>query len=550
MTFLEEYYNNTPIMGKRLKTVLKRLIDEKNTDERFIYDTSKAHFYINFIEKFVKGTKSPYYGKPTKLLLWQKAFIETFYSFKWRDTGLERFQRCLLVVARKNGKSTLSASLGFCELMLGDGGKDIICSSNNDMQSAILYDTIEVTRHLFDKGDKRTHKTISYIENKMNQSRVTRLNQNSQNKDGRNIDFAIIDELQEMKNNEIIKAIEQSQSVKENPKLIMITTEGFINDGALDELVRYSDSVINDELQDDKFLPWLYTQDSEQEVWQNPSSWLKSNPSLGVIKKVDYLEQQLKQAQISKSERTFVLCKDFNVKQNSSEAWLLPSDYEYEQEKITLDMLRGNVAVAGVDLSETTDLTAVTVLFTNAADTRRYAFTHYFLPESKLKTSPDTNGGAHYKEWIEAGWMTVCAGNDINPQLVADYLIALCRDYGLKLFKVGYDQRFARPFIERLEDCGIATECVYQNANTMSAPMRSCEADFKVHSITYGNNPVTRWCISNTCAYVNNLGQTMAIKINGQRERRIDGLISIVIAYAIYTRDRGEYTIYSQQNKV
>ena len=548
MTYLEEYISSKPIIGKSLKTILDRLQRESVEDSRFIFDTKKAHLYIDFIEKFVKGAKSPYYGKPTRLLLWQKAYIEVLYSFKWKDTGRERFTRSLLVVARKNGKTTLMAGIAFCEFMLGDGGKDIVCSSNNDQQANIIYDTIEVIRHLFDKTDRRTNKTISYINNKVNRSRVSRLNQNSQNKDGRNIDFAVIDELQEMKTNDIIKAVEQSQSVKENPKMLMITTEGFVNGGALDELIDYSNKVINGEIEDDKFLPWLYQQDSEREVWQNPESWYKSNPSLGAIKKVDYLEQQLAQAQISKSERVFVLCKDFNIKQQSSESWLLPNDYEYEQKKIRLEDLRGIVALAGVDLSETTDLTAVTVLFTLPEVNKKYVLTHYFIPEGKLQNTPDTNSGAKYKEWIRQGYMTVCSGNDIDTTEVADYLIGLCRDYGLKLFKVGYDQRFAKPFVDRLEDCGIETEVVYQNANTMSAPMRSCEADFKAHCVEFGNNPVTAWCLSNVCAYVNNLGQTMAVKINGQRERRIDGAVSLIIAYAVYTRERGEYNIYAQGN--
>ena len=547
--YLKEYVESNPTIGRQLTTVLRRLLEERD-DARFVYDTKKAHFYIDFIERFVKGTKSPYYGKPTQLLLWQKAFIEVFYSFKWRDTGRERFQRCLLVIARKNGKSTLSASLAFCEFMLGDGGKDIVCSSNNDMQANILYDTIETVRRLFDKRDKRTRKTISFIENTTNHSRVTKLNQNTQNKDGRNIDFAIIDELQEMRDNDIIKAIEQSQSVKENPKLLMITTEGFINGGALDELMEYAGKVINGEIEDDHFLPWLYMQDSENEVWQNSETWMKSNPSLDVIKKRDYLMQQLNKAQVSKSERTFVLCKDFNLKQSSAEAWILPADYQYSQDRIDLEDLRGNVAIAGVDLSETTDLTAVQILITVPQTNKKYIFGHYFMPESKLTYSPDNSTGAKYLEWIKAGYITVLEGTDINTQDIADYLIGLCRDYGLKLYKVGYDQRFAKPFIDRLEDCGIETEVVYQNPNTMSAPMRSVEAAFKAHQIQFGNNPVTEWCISNTCAYVNGLGQTTAVKIAGQSNRRIDGLVALIIAYAVYTRERGDYTLYAKGNKL
>ena len=527
-SYFLDYVNSNPIVGNRMQRLFKVLMEDLKSDE-YVYDTKDADLRIKFIETFCKCTKAPFYGRPIVLQLWQKAFIEVFYSFKKKD-GHDRFKKTLLVIARKNGKTELVISLLFAELMLGAGGNDIVCSSNNDMQANILYDGIDTMRKLFDPDNKRTRRTVSFIENKKTGSKVFKLNQSTKNKEGRNIDYACIDEMNEMRTNDIIKAIEQSQSVKPNPKLFMITTEGFVNNGPLDTFLDYSDKVLDGVAADDSFLPWLYIQDNEREVWQNPSSWVKSNPSLDVVKQRDYLQQQLDTSKDIKSERAYVLCKDFNLKQLSNSAWL--EDFSYLQESCDVETLANKICIASVDLSETTDLTALTIMYTKHENKKKYFYTHYFIPEQKLVNSLDVSAGARYKEWIEDGYITVQEGATLDMEKIADYLINIIQTYNVKIYKVGYDQRFAKPFIDRIEDCGIETEVVYQNANTMSLPINITEADFKAHNIQYGNNPVTEWCLSNVCVNVNSLGQAMCFKPQGSKGKRIDGAIAMIIATA------------------
>ena len=355
-TYLEEYRaeirRGNIIAGHELITALDTYITDMQ-NPRYVYDTKEAYKRIEFMETFVKLTKSPFYGKPMKLMLWQKAFIECMYSFKNAETGRDRFKRILLLIGRKNAKSETCNGLAFAELMLGNPGSDIVCSSNDDSQANILYDGIDTMRQQFDPKNKRTHKNLSFIKNKKTGTKVFKMSDKTRNKEGRNIDFAIIDEVHEMRDKTIINSIDQSQSIKENPKRIIITTEGFTNEGALDEELRYARKVLNGEYQDDSMLIWLYTQDSEQEVWQDESSWMKSNPTIGKIKTVEYLRDRLNKARMDKSERVFTLCKDFNIKQNTAESWLLTDDYDYDMEIKTLEDFRGCIGLAAVDLSET-----------------------------------------------------------------------------------------------------------------------------------------------------------------------------------------------------
>ena len=547
MTYLEQYREEIRkgniIAGYELITALDNYIEDMR-NPRYVYDTRDAYKRIEFIETFIKLTKSPFYGKPMILMLWQKAFIECLYSFKIAETGFDRFKRCILLIARKNTKSETCNALGFTELMIGNPGSDIVCSSNDDSQANILFDGIDTMRQMFDPTGKRTHKNLSFIKNKKTNSKVFKISDKTRNKEGRNIDFAIIDEVHEMRDSVIINSVDQSQSLKDNPKRIIITTEGFTNDGALDDELKYARKVLGGEYEDETILIWLYTQDSEQEIWIDESTWMKSNPTLGIVKKYDYLRERLNKAKIDKTERVFTLCKDFNIKQNSAESWLLPEDYKYVQDARTLDDFAGCYCLAAVDLSETTDLTNAKILIMRPDDPTKYVFSHYWIPESKLVKSDDRNAGANYKEWAKAGLMTICPGNENDLSAVADWLAGLKKKHGIKIVKCGYDVRFAKDFVNRMEHYGIETEVIQQTTAVMSNPMKLVEADLKSQIINYGNNPIDEWCLGNASMQVDNLGRVMCIKINNQQERRIDGAVTLIILFATWQRFKSEYMKY------
>ena len=382
--------------------------------------------------------------------------------------------------------------------------------------------------------------------NKANGSKIFKLSDRTRNKEGRNIDFAIIDETHEMQENIIAKSIEQSQSLKDNPKFINITTEGFVVGGYLDDELQKARKVINGE--DDgisaaRLLPWLYSQDSEQEVWTNRKSWVKSNPTLGIVKKWEYLDEQVDIARKSKADRIFVLSKDFNIKQNKAESWLNLEDYTYKA-VYSLEDFRGCICLGAVDLSETTDLTCAKILMMKPNDKTKYIHTMYFIPESKLEDSDDWNAGARYKEWAEKGLVTITEGNDIDLSVVADWFYKLYEEYDIKLWKCGYDQRFSKDFLKRMSDYGWEKSngdmiLILQNANTLSNALKLCEADFKHQLINYNENPVDRWCLKNAGIKVDTFGQALCVKM--ERTKRIDGAVTLIILYETLRQNRTEY---------
>jgi len=542
------------LVGQELYQELENLVDDLFHNDEYFYNTDDANLRMDFMENCVKLTKSPFYGKPMILMLWQKAFIESMYSFKmsrsYADTGamIDRFKKILLLIARKNTKSETCSGIGLAEFQCGNDGADLVCSSNDDQQASLTFDAMDTMRNMIDPNDLDTKRNQRFILNKVTNTKIFKLSDRTRNKEGRNIDWAIVDEVHEMQNNVIVKSIEQSQSLKDNPKLIMITTEGFVVDGFLDEELKTARAIIkgeDDSISAQRYLPWLYTQDSEQEVFTNRASWVKSNPTLGIVKKWDYLDEQIDLARKRKSDRIFVLSKDFNFKQNGTESWLNLDDYTYNA-TYNVEDLRGSFALGHVDLSETTDLCCAKALILRPDDNTKYILTRYFIPQSKLEVENDDHAaGAKYKEWAKDGYITVCEGNDIDLSIVADWFYkTLFLEYGIKLYKCGYDQRFAKDWLKRMEDYGWYkgengdVEMVLQNAQTLNNAILLTEADFKSQLINYNENPVDRWCLKNACLKVNDLRQSILVKT--ENSKKIDGAVTLVSLYEMYRRYRSD----------
>lgn len=554
MTYLKQYReairSGEIIAGMDMIQELDNLIADLDNPE-YLYDTADADLRISFIEGCIRLTKAPFYGKPMTLLLWEKAFIEVFYSFKIRsiDHGgwVDRFQETLLMITRKNGKTELIAAIELAELILGKQGSDIVCSGMDDGTADLAYQAIDTMRLLIDPKSIDTWRNQQGIKCFANKNHIYKLSASTRQREGRNIDIAGIDEVWSLpEDGDIYKSIQQSTSTKDSFKIFMFGSEGFV-DGFLNRKRAEYQKIIDGEDDSEaakRKLPWLYTQDSEREVWETDENgisklWEKSNPSIGTVKKWSYLRDRVDEARKSKSDRVFVLSKDFNFKQNSAVSWLQSDEYMYPA-TYDIEGFRGCIVLGGVDMSETTDMTAAKVLMMHAGDKTKYILSHYWIPERKLTDSDDKQAGAQYKEWARAGLLTVCEGEDIDLTLVADWFYQIYKDYGLKLYKCGYDVKFSKEFLRRMDEYGFDTEIVIQNKLTLSNAVKLAENDFRAHLINYNENPVDVWNFGNASLEVDNNGNCQIVKIKNQPFKRIDGAVTLTIAYEMYRRYRSE----------
>lgn len=546
--------------GVEMITELDNLLADLD-DPQYRYDTELSDLIIDFIENCCKLTVAPFYGKPFILELWQKAFIEASFSFQIRsiDSGewVQRFQEILLLIARKNGKTELIAAILFTLLILGPAGSQIVCSGTNDNIASICYDTIDRMRLLVDPDSIDTWKNQKGIKCLINGNFIFKLSDSSRGKEGRNIDAAGIDELHELATDGIYKPIQQSTGVKESFIIFMFSSEGFINDGFLDTKSKEYRAILYGEDRSEsakRKLPWIYSMDSEAEVWEvnedgiNPN-WQKANPSVGKIKKWSYLRDRVDEARRSKADRAFVLSKDFNIKVSNSTAWLDRSDYADAVEIFDLEEFRGAWCIGAVDLSETTDTTNAKVMLRRLNDSRKYILSHYWIPESKLAGSDDRGAGAKYHEWAQKGMVTICEGNDNDLSLVADWFFELVQKYGIQFLKFGYDQRFKHEWVKRMEYYGWNDKedliMINQSPDVLHTAICQVEADLR-DGLLVGLNEVDKWSLGNAALKINSQGKSLVVKIDGQKERKIDGAVCSVILQETYNRTKADWNDYLQ----
>lgn len=554
LKYREAISNGEFIVGQELLTALDMYIADLDNPE-YIYDTTKANVMIDFMENCIRLTKSPFYNQPMKLMLWQKAFIECLYSFKMFDKDLnqwvDRFTETLLLIARKNTKSETSSAICDTEMFIGGEGMDIICASNTYDQSDILYEACDLMRQLIDPSNLDSWRNRKGLRCTYNNNKITKMSERTKGKEGKNIDIAVVDEVHEMIDDSLIKPIEQSMSIKDNKKLILITTEGFTNDGYLDNKLKEVRAVLKGEdtsFKSKRILIWLYTQDSEQEVWNvnddgiNPA-WQKSNPTLVYgIKKWSYLRDQVDGARKSKSDRMFVLSKDFNFKVANGQAWLLKEDYDYISD-FNIEDFKNTYCLGSVDLAETTDLCNAKIMLIKKDSREKFIVSHYWIAESKLSNSDDKNAGAKYLEWVKDGLLTICEGDEVDLTLIADWFYSFQEKYNIRIYKCGYDQRFKADWVKRMEYYGWTDKedliMINQSPDVLHNPNNQVETGLK-NKLIIGLNDMDKWCLSNAALKVNNVGKSLVVKLDNQKSKRIDGAVSLIILQETFNRYKSD----------
>ncbi len=558
-SWLLEYINKCKskeiIIGQELMQQLNILLNHFN-DSDITIDFTDGHKRIKFIETKCKHSEAPFAGKPFLLMLFQKAFIEAIYSFKIYDEEIGRivrlYQEVMFLVSRKAGKTPFISAICLAEWFCGQMGLKILCSSNDYESADLMFQAINSMREDSPSLEKLTRKNIKgiffgnpkKIKKKgkfsyQNKGTIKKISAKTGAKEGRNIGVGAVDEVHELKDNSSIMPIRQALSTQEEPLYFELTTEGIINDGYLDNRLKEARQVLDGELERPRWLIWLYTQDNEREIYQDENSWYKSNPSLGIVKKKSFLRQMLEEAKTSKPTKVFVLSKDFNIKQNNSAAWLSTEDILNEK-TFDLEKFRNCFAIGAADLSKTGDLTSARIMLMKPGDDHKYFHQKYFIPESKLENLSKEDL-AKFKEWIAQDLIIVSPGNENDFRLVTAWFYKLYKDYGIRVFKTGYDKWSAVYWTKEMKEYGFDCERVDQNWGSMSEPMRLVEKDLKSHLIIYNKNPIDKYCLENTAFVINPKQDIMPVKVQGQDDRKIDGAVTIIIAYRIYIDNRTDF---------
>ena len=545
-----EYYSliesGKEIVSEKVRRIYKKLVSDIGDNESvYEYDSKKANHAIEFIENFCKHSKGKWGGKPIVLEVWQKAFIAAAFGFVHGIDGTRKYREVLLVVARKNGKSTVGSGIGlYLQIADGEPGSEVYAVATKKDQAKLVW--LE-SKRMVKKSPallKRIKPLVSEMVSEWNDSTFKPLGSDSETLDGLNVHGAMMDEIHAWKDKNLYDVIVDGTSSREQPMIFMITTAGTVRESVYDMKYEEAEMLLNglddpDGYKDDRFLPIIYELDKREE-WTDPSKWKKANPGLGTIKKVDQLETKVNKAKANSLLVKNLLTKDFNIRETSTEAWLtfeqLNNIANYE-----IAELKPKYGICGVDLSSTTDLTSACVIFKVPNDKTIYAKHMYWLPEDLLEQRTNEDK-IPYSTWRDMELLRTTPGNSIHYKFIVDWLVELREEYGLYLPWIGYDSWSAKYFVEDLKNefGSEATIPVIQGKRTLSAPMRKLGADLESKIINYNNNPITKWCLSNTAVEIDKNLNIQPCKTSNQR-RRIDGTAALLNAYVIMQDKWNDY---------
>lgn len=555
MTFIEEYYeyiqNHPKRANKKIKLVYEKLINDmkkpkevsffnKITNETethtYVFDEAKSLRAIKFIEKYCKQSKGKWNGKPLKLQLWQKAFLQALFGFVDKDTGLRKYRKAILFVARKNGKSVLAAAIATYMLTKDhEGGAEIYSVATKRDQSKIVW---EESKKMIKKSpvlNKRIRCLIGGIYYDATDSSFRALASDSNSLDGLNAHLVIADEIHAWKDKNLLDVMYDSMSAREQPLLLETSTMGTIRQNVFDIEYDYASQVVEGTVEDETLLAVIYELDDEKE-WLDEECWYKANPALNVIKSMKNLREKVLRAKSNPIELVNLLCKDFNIRQNNVNAWLTFDELNNEA---TYTDWKDCYCIGGCDLSSTTDLTCATLLGVRKG--KILIKQMYWIPTNALEKKV-IDDKIPYDKWLKNGYLRLSGESKIDYHDVTKWFLEEVEKNELRPLWVAYDSWNAETWKIDMQSYGFDMIEVRQGYKTESAPLKQMKADLIDKKINYNNNPITKWNLSNVAIKQDDNENIMITKEKSRQ--RIDGVASLMDAYVIYVNKQQEYLNY------
>ena len=517
-----------------------------NNPAEYFYSNKRANHIIEFAENYCKISKGTGAGKPVVLELWEKALLAAIFGIIDIE-GNRLCREAILIVGKKNGKSLLASIVGLY-LQVGDGepGPEVYAVATKKDQAKIIW---QESKRMVRKSaalQRRIKTLVAEMSSELfNDGTFKPLASDSDTLDGLNVHGALMDEIHQWKNGKALYDIIADGTTARNQPLIFITsTAGTIREDIYDQKYEEAEKIINglfDETghKDQHTFVFIYELDNRKE-WTIEECWKKANPGLGTIKNLNQLREKVRKALENPALVKNLVCKEFNIRETSSEAWLT---FEQLNNTETFDIkeLKPRYGIGGVDLSSTTDLTNATVIFKVPDDEHIYALQMYWLPEDLLEKKVREDK-IPYDLWHEQGLLRLCPGNKVHYKYVTDWFEEVQNDMDIYLFKCGYDSWSATYFVEEMSNIfgKSVMEPVIQGKKTLSSPMKSLGADLEKKLVNYNNNPITKWCLANTSVDIDKNNNIQPAKGN-LGTRRIDGMAGLLDAYVCLENNLEEY---------
>lgn len=566
--YWEEIHAGREVVSSKVYRTYRHIIRQLDAEDReYFYSPARANHVIEFIENFCHNSKGKYGGQLVKLELWEKALLATIFGFIDVE-GNRQYREALLIVGKKNGKSLLASGVG-TYMQVGDGepGPEVYAVATKKDQAKIIW--LEAKRMVRKSPAllKRVRTLVAELASDFNDGVFKPLASDSDTLDGLNIHCALMDEIHQWKNGRaLFDIIADGVTAREQPLIFETSTAGVIREDIYDEKYEEAEKVINgyddpDGYHDEHFIAFIYELDSRSE-WTDPACWKKANPGLGTIKNEKALRDKVEKAKRNPALVKNLVCKEFNIRETSSEAWLSFEQLD-NRETFKLDIENKRLilstplpdgteketilpypryGIGGADLSSTTDLTAAKLIFKVPGCEKIFALSMYWIAQDLLERRVNEDK-IPYDKWFERGLVRLCPGNSVHQKYVKDWFVELQEQLDIYIPWFGYDSWSAKYWVEDMSDYFGKDSMipVIQGKKTLSDPMKRLGNDFESKIIVYNNNPIDKWCLTNTSYEEDKNGNIQPHKTS-KATRRIDGTAALLDAYVVYQNKQSEYS--------
>lgn len=544
--YIVEYWNKIEsgeiIVGRRIKQQYEKLINDLNEPKHpYVFDITLANKPIEFIETFCMQAQGTNMGKPLKLELFQKAKMQAMFGFVHEETRMRQYREAMTIIGRKNGKTTENSALALF-MLVGDGEGSAECyfiATKKDQANKGFEESYKMVNQspLLNKYIRKRQTDLFFAPTF---SKLQSLASDSNSLDGLNSHFVTVDELAAIKDRNVYDVMKQSTSSREQAMVSSISTNGFVRDSIYDSQYEYACKVLDGEVEDDRFLAFLYELDSREE-WLDEDCWIKANPGLHSIKQYDELKAFVEKAKVDAAFQPTVLVKDFNLKETGSTAWLTMEKLE-NTATFDIEDMGFRYGIGGFDGAETTDLMAASVLCKRRDDDEIYYESMYWLP-SRTITKRSQEDSIPYDLFERQGLLRASGEYKVDMHDVLKWFVELREEYDVYIPWIGYDPwHVTDSLLEEFEGhFGKGSMIpIRQGAITLSNPMKNLESDLDAKKINYNNNSLTKMCLANTEIKVDTNANIAPVKGRDVR-KRIDGTIAMLCAYTVYMDKKNDY---------
>jgi len=553
------------VVSKKVYKTYKHLIWKLDNPGEYFYSPARANHVIEFFENYCHHSKGKFGGKMVELELWEKALLAAVFGFIDVE-GNRQYRKCGLIVGKKNGKSLLASGVGLYMLTAdGEPGPEVYAVATKRDQAKIIW---QEAKRMVKKSPsllKRIRALVAELCSDFNDGNFKPLASDSDTLDGLNVHCALMDEIHQWKNGRALyDIIADGVTAREQPLIFMTSTAGVIREDIYDQEYEEAEKLINgyedpDGYHDDHTIFFIYELDNRSE-WTDPNCWKKANPGLGTIKNYKTLADKVKKAMQNPALVKNLVCKEFNIRETSSEAWLTFEELDNRdtfqldpaakrflwrhkegEDWQEIELPYPRYGIGGADLSSTTDLTAAKVLFMVPGCPKIFTLSMYWLAEDLLEKRINEDH-IPYDKWHDRGLLRLSPGNKVHQKHVKEWFVEVQESLDIYVTYVGYDSWSAPYWVEDMESYfgDSAMIAIHQGKKTLSDPMKRLKNDLSSKVIVYNNNPIDKWCLANTSYEEDKNGNIQPHKTS-KPTRRIDGTAALLDAYTVLQDKQEEY---------